>query len=131
MRKHNLRSSLNLICISFDNDLNTHSQILDANPESAEKIDELISFYYLRKSIEQNTENLEFLTDDGCSSEELAYQILAAKIDRPRHVLLKLNILENELSDHIDCGEALDPRVLMMFAGLKADLINLIAQADE
>lgn len=95
-----------------------------------EAFDRLISQYYYAKSIEQDTSSLEFAQDLPKSSEELAFSILTKSISEPRHVLLKLNILENELATELENGGPFDGKYLVMFAGLKADLIRLAAQVE-
>ena len=49
----------------------------------------------------------------------------------PRQILHKLNILENELATELENGASFDGRYLVMFSGLKADLIRLVARVDE
>lgn len=95
-----------------------------------EGFDRLVSQYYYAKSVEQDTSSLEFAQDLGKSSEELAFAILTKSISEPRHVLLKLNILENELTTELENGGPFDGKYLVMFAGLKADLIRLAAQVE-
>lgn len=92
-----------------------------------EGFDKLISQYYYAKSVEQDTSSLEFAENLEKSSEELAFSILTKAAIEPRQILLKLNILENELAIELENGGGLDGRYLVMFAGLKADLIRLIA----
>ena len=93
-----------------------------------EGLDRLISQYYHAKSIEQDTSSMEFAHELAESSEELAFSILTKNAVEPRQVLLKLNILENELATELESGMPLDGKYLIMFAGLKADLIRLVAQ---
>lgn len=94
-------------------------------------VDFLISQYYNAKSIEQNTSSLDFAQGLDRSSEELAFDILVKQSTAPRQILHKLNILENELSIELENGAGFDSRYLVMFSGLKADLIRLIARVDE
>jgi hypothetical protein len=95
-----------------------------------EAFDRLVSQYYYAKSLEQDTSSLEFAQDLAKSSEELAFTILTKCISEPRHVLSKLNILENELATELENGEPFDGKYLVMFAGLKADVIRLAAQVE-
>lgn len=95
-----------------------------------EGFDRLVSQYYYAKSVEQDTSSLEFAQDLARSSEELAFSILTRSISEPRHVLLKLNIMENELATELENGGPFDGKYLVMFAGLKADLIRLAAQVE-
>ena len=94
-------------------------------------IDQLISQYYNAKSVEQDTSSLSFAQDLNQSSEELAFSILVKQSTAPRQILHKLNILENELSIELENGAGFDSKYLVMFSGLKADLIRLIARVDE
>lgn len=91
-----------------------------------EALDRLISRYYEAKSVEQDTGSLDFAQELTESSEELAFTILTKPVSEPRQVLVKLNILENELATELESGGPFDGKYLVMFAGLKADLIRLI-----
>ena len=93
-------------------------------------VDRLISQYYYAKSVEQDTSSLDFVQELDRSSEELAFSILTKQAVEPRQVLLKLNILENELATELENGAPLDGKYLVMFAGLKADLIRLIGKVE-
>jgi hypothetical protein len=95
-----------------------------------EGLDRLVSQYYYAKSLEQDTASLEFAQDLEKSSEELAFSILTTRAAEPRQVLLKLNILENELATELENGAPFDGKYLVMFAGLKADLIRVVAQVE-
>lgn len=96
-----------------------------------EDLDRLISQYYLAKSIEQDTSSVQFSKESHQNSEDLAFSILTKQAVEPRQVILKLNILENELATELELGVPLDGRYLVMFAGLKSDLIRLIARVEE
>lgn len=95
-----------------------------------EGFDRLVSQYYHAKSVEQDTSSLEFAQDLYKSSEELAFAILTKSVAEPRQILLKLNILENELATELEGGAPLDGKYLVMFAGLKADLIRCVARVE-
>lgn len=95
-----------------------------------EGFDRLVSQYYYAKSVEQDTSSLEFAQELPRSSEELAFSILTKSAVEPRQVLLKLNILENELATELESGGPFDGKYLVMFAGLKADLIRLVGQCE-
>jgi hypothetical protein len=103
---------------------------VEAVQEPQYDIDRLISQYYHAKSIEQDMSSLEFAQLLNRSSEDLAFSILTKGAIEPRHVLLKLNILENELANELEMGAPLDSKYLVMFAGLKGDLIRLAAQVE-
>ena len=96
-----------------------------------EDLDRLISQYYLAKSVEQDTSSVEFSKGIHQNSEDLAFSILTKHAVEPRQVMLKMNILENELATELELGAPLDGRYLVMFAGLKSDLIRLIARVEE
>ena len=65
--------------------------------------------------------------EEACS-EELAHYVLTIPVSEPRQVLIKLNILENELATDMDLTAPVEGRHLLMFAALKADMIALLAQ---
>ena len=90
--------------------------------------DNFVSQYYYLKSIEQNFTSQNSVSTHGESSEELAEQLLKTPVREPRQVLLKLNILDNELSNDMDCTMPVGRKHLMIFAALKADIITLMAE---
>lgn len=102
----------------------------DAIEMPYEGFDKIVSQYYYAKSVEQDTRSLEFVRELERSSEDLAFSILTKHAVEPRQMLIKLNILENELAVELENGNPLDGKYLVMFAGLKADLIRVISQAD-
>lgn len=110
-----------------ENKIDDHQDTIEMPYEG---FDRLISQYYYAKSVEQDTSSLEFAQELGQSSEELAFSILTRHAVEPRQVLQKLNILENELATELESGSPLDGKYLVMFAGLKADMIRLLAQAE-
>lgn len=95
-----------------------------------EPLDRLISEYFSAKSVEQDTGSLDFVQDLSRSSEELAFSILTKSSVEPRQILQKLNIFENELAIELESCPDLNGKYLVMFAGLKADVIRLISRVD-
>jgi hypothetical protein len=45
-----------------------------------------------------------------------------------RHLLLKLNIFENELATDIENGSGIESDALILFAGIKRDVMDLLAE---
>ncbi len=92
------------------------------------EFDRAVSRYYLQKSVESDPSLLPMLHAEEAFSEELAHKVLSIPVSEPRHVLIKLNILENELATDMDLTAPVEGRHLLMFAALKADMIALLAQ---
>ena len=107
------------------------NRFIETENNPATRFDRLISSYYRQKSLEQDTTSVQACQTSGTSSEELAMTILTAEVGEARQVLLKLNILENELATDMDMAAPVDRKHLLMFAGLKADLISLMARLDQ
>ena len=107
------------------------NRFVETESTPAVRFDRLISSYYGQKSLEQDTASVEACQTSGPSSEELAMTILTSEVGEARQVLLKLNILENELATDMDMAAPVDRKHLLMFAGLKADLIGLMARIDQ
>ena len=95
----------------------------------AHEFDRLVSRYYFLKGKEQNpaAEDISAAGDD--SSEAVAQKLLEMPLNEPRQVLLKLNILDNELTTDMDCAETVGRKHLLIFAALKADIIEIMASA--
>ena len=118
--------------IPFDNELEGEADRNNQHDNAQfDTLDRLISQYYNAKSVEQDTSSLAFTQDLARSSEELAFEILVKQATAPRQILHKLNILENELAIELENGASFDGKYLVMFSGLKADLIRLVARVDE
>ena len=66
--------------------------------------------------------------NNGETSEDLANQLLNMPVSEPRQMLLKLNIMENELANDMDCALPVGRKHLLLFAALKVDLITLLAE---
>jgi hypothetical protein len=99
------------------------------NPENEPfDFDKFVSHYYYLKSVEQNLSSPEALVISREGSEELAERLLKAPVSEPRQLLLKLNILDNELSNDMDCTQPVGRKHLTIFAALKADIITLMAE---
>ncbi len=94
---------------------------------ATENFDSYVSHYYFLKSVEQNTSSSAVLAVDYESSEKLAEIVLKIPVSEPRQLLLKLNILGNELANDMDCAEPVGRKHLMSFAAIKADLISIMA----
>jgi hypothetical protein len=90
--------------------------------------DAIVSQYYLKKSMESDSSDSVLLYNQGCTSEELAQKCLAIPASEPRHVLVKLNILENEFAIDMDLAAPVERKHLLMLAALKADMITLLAK---
>lgn len=98
--------------------------------DNSSDIDRLISAYYLQKSIEQDQSSLEFSEESFTGSADIVRHLMGAPSSTPRHVLLKLNIFENELTDEIENGSGIGSEALLLFAGIKRDVMNLLAARD-
>jgi len=90
--------------------------------------DKFVSHYYYLKSVEQNLSSPTALVTAGEGSEELAERLLKTPVSEPRQLLLKLNILDNELSNDMDCTQPVGRKHITIFAALKADIITLMAE---
>jgi hypothetical protein len=114
--------------LSFQNDSNSHR----ASPLNAElpieDFDKNVSRYYYLKSVEQDLLSSQAFMNNGETSEELANQLLNMPVSEPRQMLLKLNIMENELANDMDCALPVGRKHLLLFAALKVDLITLLAE---
>ena len=114
--------------LSFQNDSNSHR----ASPLNAElpieDFDKYISRYYYLKSVEQDLLSSQAFMNNGETSEDLANQLLNMPVSEPRQMLLKLNIMENELANDMDCALPVGRKHLLLFAALKVDLITLLAE---
>jgi len=93
--------------------------------------DQAVSQYYLQKAKEHDLSSLEAVEMNAVGSNELAHRLLILPAGEPRQVLMKLNILENELATDMDLAAPVDRKHLVSFAALKADLIGLLAQMAE
>ena len=91
------------------------------------RIDHLISAYYGQKSIEQDQSSLVFSEDAFIGADEIARQLMGTPSVTARHLLLKLNIFENELADEIESGSDIGSNALVLFAGIKRDVMDLLA----
>ena len=90
--------------------------------------DKILSQYYHLKSIEQDLDATAPLTKDAPTSERIAEYLLEMPSTEPRHVLLKLKLLDDELSSDMDCAMPVGRKHMMAFAALKADIITLLAE---
>ena len=90
--------------------------------------DKILFHYYHLKSVEQDLDATSPLTKDILTSESLAEILLEMPVSEPRHVLLKLKIIDDELSSDMDCAMPVGRKHLMAFAALKADIITLLAE---
>ena len=105
------------------------AQSMQQNAELAiDNFDKNVSHYYYLKSVEQDLLSSQSLTNKGNTSEDIANELLNTLVSEPRQLLLKLNIMENELANDMDCATPVGRRHLMLFAALKADLITLLAE---
>ena len=93
-----------------------------------EDFDKYISRYYYLKSVEQDLLSSQAFMNNGETSEDLANQLLNMPVSEPRQMLLKLNIMENELANDMDCALPVGRKHLLLFAALKVDLITLLAE---
>jgi hypothetical protein len=89
--------------------------------------DTAVAQYYRQKAIEHDPFTVEDISATEADSENLAQRLLIMPVSEPRHVLVKLNILENELSADMDLEAPVDRKHLLMFAALKVDLMKLMA----
>jgi hypothetical protein len=105
-----------------------NDHMFDDINEARDEFDRAVSKYYLQKSVESDPSLLPLLDEGQPGSEELAQNLLVIPSRQPRHVLVKLNILENELATDMDLAAPVDGKHLRMFAALKADMIALLAQ---
>jgi hypothetical protein len=114
--------------LSFQNDSNSNR----ASPLNAElpieDFDKNVSRYNYLKSVEQDLLSSQAFMNNGETSEELANQLLNMPVSEPRQMLLKLNIMENELANDMDCALPVGRKHLLLFAALKVDLITLLAE---
>ena len=94
--------------------------------DNTSDIDRLISAYYLQKSIEQDQSSLECSEDGFTGSADIVQRLMAAHCATPRQLLLKLNIFENELTDEIENGSGIESCALLLFAGIKRDVMDLL-----
>jgi hypothetical protein len=114
--------------VRLQDKLNT-AQSMQQNAELAiDNFDKNVSHYYYLKSVEQDLLSSQSLTNKGNTSEDIANELLNTLVSEPRQMLLKLNIMENELANDMDCATPVGRRHLMLFAALKADLITLLAE---
>lgn len=90
-------------------------------------IDQLISAYYQKKSIEQDQSSLEFSEEGFVGSAEIVERLMTTPSVTARHLLLKLNIFENELATDIENGACIESNALILFAGIKRDVMDLLA----
>ena len=90
--------------------------------------DQTVSQYYLQKAKEHDVSSLEAVEMNAVGSNELAHRLLIIPASEPRHILMKLNIFENELATDMDLAAPVDRKHLLNFAALKADMIGLLAQ---
>jgi hypothetical protein len=90
--------------------------------------DAAVALYYRRKAIEHDPLTIANIVADGADSEQLAREVLLLPASEARQVLIKLNILENELAGDMDLEAPVDGRHLLMFAALKIDLIKFLAE---
>jgi hypothetical protein len=95
----------------------------------AHEFDHLVSRYYCLKGKEQNLSSDDINLSGNESSEAVAQKLLEMPLSEPRQVLLKLNILDNELTTDMDCAETVGRKHLLIFAALKADIIEIMASA--
>ena len=93
-----------------------------------EDFDKYISRYYYLKSVEQDLLSSQAFMNNGETSEDLANKLLNMPVSEPRQMLLKLNIMENELANDMDCALPVGRKHLLLFAALKVDLITLLAE---
>ena len=114
--------------INLQDKLNSAHTVPTDTEVSADNFDKIISHYYYLKSVEQDLLSSQSLVNKGATSEDIAYQLLTMPASEPRQMLLKLNILENELANDMDCATPVGRRHLILFATLKADLITLLAE---
>lgn len=117
-----------LVKFDLTNRINQTETNVLSDEMSDNNFDNFVSHYYYLKSIEQNLSPQNSISTLGGSSEELAEQLLKTPVSEPRQVLLKLNILDNELSNDMDCTMPVGRKHLMIFAALKADIITLMAE---
>ena len=117
-----------LIKFDLPTEINQNVTNVLSDEMSDNNFDNFVSHYYYLKSIEQNMAPQNSISTLGGSSEELAEQLLKTPVSEPRQVLLKLNILDNELSNDMDCTMPVGRKHLMIFAALKADIITLMAE---
>ena len=95
------------------------------------QFDQAVSHYYLQKAKEHDLASLEAASAEAIESNELAHRLLMMQVSEPRQVLMKLNILENELATDMDLAAPVERKHLLNFAALKADMIGLLAQLAE
>ena len=103
----------------------------EENGDAKSIFDRGVSDYYLQKAKEHDLSSLEAVSADATDSNELAHRLLLMPVSEPRHVLMKLNILENELATDMDLAAPVERKHLLNFAALKADMISLLAQIAE
>ena len=112
----------------FQNDPNFNT-VSPLNAElPIEDFDNNVSRYYYLKSVEQDLLSSQVFMNNGETSEDLANQLLNMPVSEPRQMLLKLNIMENELANDMDCALPVGRKHLLLFAALKVDLITLLAE---
>lgn len=91
-------------------------------------IDQLISAYYLKKSVEQDQSSLEFSEEGFVGSAEIVERLMTTPSVTARHLLLKLNIFENELTTDVENGSGIESNALILFAGIKRDVIDFLTE---
>jgi len=96
--------------------------------DNVSDIDQLISTYYLKKGIEQDQSSLEFSEEGFTGSAEIVERLMTTPSVTERHLLLKLNIFENELATDIENGSGIESNALILFAGIKRDVMDLLAE---
>lgn len=96
--------------------------------DNVSDIDQLISTYYLKKGIEQDQSSLEFSEEGFAGSAEIVERLMTTPSLTERHLLLKLNIFENELATDIENGSGIESNALILFAGIKRDVMDLLAE---
>jgi len=100
----------------------------DDQDDATALFDQAVSQYYLQKAKEHDVSSLEAVEMNAVGSNELAHRLLIIPASEPRHILMKLNIFENELATDMDLAAPVDRKHLLNFAALKADMIGLLAQ---
>jgi len=114
--------------IHLQDRVNAAQPMLENSALAIDNFDKNVSHYYYLKSVEQDLLSAQCLANKGDTSEDIANQLLNTLVSEPSQLLLKLNIMENELANDMDCATPVGRRHLMLFAALKADLIALLAE---
>jgi hypothetical protein len=94
------------------------------------KFQVLASQYYSKKSADVSLDDQSLTPDGTLDTELIAQRILSIPAKSPRQVLIKLDIMQNELAADMDLTAPISRKHIMMFAALQADIIELMASMD-